>query len=234
MRPLVLCCAVLASAYCTACSADSTHEPLVPGRASATRSSESHTPLSLSPQEEVLVRRLEGMFPGARGADLRKQLTNHDVAAVHMPNNPQAESILNEIASIRENAARERFLSGSHSKTVQTTVAMVANWPDASASSIAVHRPGKNPEFLILLPGNAGPGHLAAGLQALGVLLQKDTSTAHESRLAAHKTAIPASWVKSHRDRLASGALMQLSGDSSSFVAGLGRVRTLVLPVQIP
>ena len=126
-------------------------------------------------------------------------------------------------------AAREK----AQAMHVTATLAMTDEWTDASASAVAVYRPGKTPENVIFLPPNATPGNVAAGIRALSALRKRETSTNRESRLVAHERSIPDSWKADRTDRVMLEYLSDLSSQPTATITGQVRARTLQLPIRL-
>ncbi len=185
----------------------------------------------LSAREEQLVERLEQLYPGKRGAELRKAFSDTRVFAVTMPAHPEARSILAELASIRTQPTAAPV---ADSNIIDATLAMPSTWSDSTVSAIVVRRPSVTPSDVILLPPNAGPANLAAGVRALSDLRKAESGgVARDARVVVHGANVPALWKTKGLDAAAIGKLRELAGAQFSAIHGIGNVRTAHIPVRL-
>jgi hypothetical protein len=193
-------------------------------------------PRVLSAREDALIRQLEAMFPGARGADLRRQLTDQRVFAIRLSAHPSAQAIIDQIAAIRRQRADSSLLIAqkNQQRIVNTLVAMAQDWPDSTIAAIVLRRPLQNPSDVVLISPRASVSDLASGLRALDDLRQRQPEDATQnSRLVVRGSAVPLSWTRNGTDKAAAQTLKELTAKTAVHIRGIGQARTVEIPVLV-
>lgn len=193
-------------------------------------------PSDLSPREDALIRQLEDMFPGDRGAQLRATLTDPRVYRVRMPANPRADRILNEIASLRLTRAESAATAAREtaSQIVPVMLAVKPDWADTSLSAIVVHRTQRSPHDLLLVPPNASAANVGAGIKALTSFRHSIIQTGdRDAHITVHGAAVPGSWTRTGLDKHINAQLAALASAPAHVVPGYGLAKTVELPVFV-
>lgn len=189
-------------------------------------------PRHLSATEDSLVRQLEAMFPGPRGARLRKALTDPFVVDIKMPAHPEAQVILDKIDSIR--LADAKLVASRSPEVVTVTIALVDQLPDSGATAVVLRRPNTTPSDIVLLTPEATAGTLAAGFRAvIRMRKMEDKAGLHDQRLIVRGGSVPESWSRTGYDHAAESKLSDLASRPFRVIVGVGRVRTLEVPLSL-
>jgi hypothetical protein len=130
----------------------------------------------LSPTELELIDRIVAMFPGDRGASLRRALTQRNIVRVGLDDSPEAQALADRVFTIRE--ARKRAFDDSlrahpapQPVRFPVTIVLVDQLSNTSAGAEVVHRAKEIPSDLILLPAtNPTVGAFSAAVRDLGAL----------------------------------------------------------------
>jgi hypothetical protein len=194
-----------------------------------------HQPRAMSDQEMRLIDELEKMFPGPRGADLRRRLTDQRVVSIRIPAHPKAQELLDQLTRLRKAAAdsvAQFRVAQPHARMV--TIGMPIVWDNDSVKAIAIIENDASKSETVLVPSGATGDNVGVGLKALSKLRAMDKNPNTRLRLAVKGVEVPPNWKRDGMSDLATAMLHDLRNSRVTRLSSGERGRVTTIPVMFP
>ncbi len=190
---------------------------------------------ALSAKEQRLIDTIAGMFPGVRGDDLRRRLSDQRVQGVRLTAHPAAQVFVDSLMAIREADARVTSTSDASSRAhiAMATLAIADEWTPDLGDAVVIMRASRPGNHIILLPPAATAANVAGAMRALSNMASRGTSPSANARLVITNAKLPAHWQRNGTARFVEALLAGTRERPLTDSIGIGRVRLSERPVSL-